>query len=164
MKAWTYQDPKQLRKHGPEKSSWYVGWYDPAGKRCCESCGPGARGQATGGEEAREARSRADRGHLPGPQQAHLGPSSGRSTKERILAGRRRRERELRVGTLEHFERIVRPGKLSVLKTSHVDDFIAARRRSRGKKTGSLLSPASINKDLRHLKAALRGGRTSGAT
>jgi hypothetical protein len=45
MKAWVYQDPKQVKKHGEEKASWYVGWRDPAGKRCCESCGPGSKGK-----------------------------------------------------------------------------------------------------------------------
>jgi integrase len=38
----------------------------------------------------------------------------------------------------------------------HVDDFIAARRKEPGKKAGSILSPASINHDLRDVKAALR--------
>src|SRR5262249_22534260 len=37
-----------------------------------------------------------------------------------------------------------------------VDKFIAARRQEPGEKRGSLLSPASINHDLRHVKAALR--------
>lgn len=31
MKAWVYQDPKQVKKHGEEKTSWDVGWRDPAG-------------------------------------------------------------------------------------------------------------------------------------
>ena len=33
MKAWVYQDDKQLKKRGPDKASWYVGWLDPEGKR-----------------------------------------------------------------------------------------------------------------------------------
>jgi hypothetical protein len=41
------------------------------------------------------------------------------------------------------------------VKTQTVDDFIAARRQAPGLKQGSLLSPASINHDLRHIKAAL---------
>jgi hypothetical protein len=42
--AWIYQDDKQVKKHGAEAASWYVGWYDPEGKRRCKSCGPGERG------------------------------------------------------------------------------------------------------------------------
>jgi hypothetical protein len=29
--AWTYQDDKQVKKHGTDKASWYVGWIDPEG-------------------------------------------------------------------------------------------------------------------------------------
>jgi hypothetical protein len=28
--AWIYQDPKQVKKHGEDKASWYVGWFEPA--------------------------------------------------------------------------------------------------------------------------------------
>jgi integrase len=35
-------------------------------------------------------------------------------------------------------------------------EFIAERRKARGKKPGSRISPATINRDLRHVKAALR--------
>jgi hypothetical protein len=45
MKAWVYQGDKQLKKRGPDKASWYVGWLDPEGKRRCKSCEPGARGK-----------------------------------------------------------------------------------------------------------------------
>jgi hypothetical protein len=27
--AWIYQDDKQVKKHGEDKASWYVGWIDP---------------------------------------------------------------------------------------------------------------------------------------
>ena len=33
MSAWTFQDPKQLKKVGEELASWCVGWYDPDGNR-----------------------------------------------------------------------------------------------------------------------------------
>lgn len=37
-----------------------------------------------------------------------------------------------------------------------IDTFVAKRRPEPGKKPGSVVSPATINKDLRHIKAALR--------
>ncbi len=46
MKAWVKQDPKQVRKVGTEKASWYVEWIDPDGNRCCKSHGPGDEGKA----------------------------------------------------------------------------------------------------------------------
>ena len=46
MKAWVYQDAKQVKKRGEDAASWYVGWFDPDGKKRCESCGPGAVGKS----------------------------------------------------------------------------------------------------------------------
>ena len=43
-KAWVYQDDKQVKKHGAEKASHYVGWLEPDGTRKCRSCGPGPEG------------------------------------------------------------------------------------------------------------------------
>jgi integrase len=57
--------------------------------------------------------------------------------------------------SLAHFKRIVRPARVFGLCTAHVDDFIAARRKEPGLRPGTLLSPATVNKDLRHVKAAL---------
>jgi integrase len=42
------------------------------------------------------------------------------------------------------------------LATQNIDDFISRRRREPGKKKNSIVSPATVNKELRHLKAALR--------
>jgi hypothetical protein len=36
MSAWVYQDPKQIKKVGTVRASWYVGWIDPEGKKCCK--------------------------------------------------------------------------------------------------------------------------------
>ena len=51
---------------------------------------------------------------------------------------------------------------MASVRTSTVDDFIAKRRKESGKKRGSLVSPATVNKDLRHLKAAMRKARRWG--
>jgi hypothetical protein len=45
LRAWIFQDSKQVKKHGAEIASWSVGWIDPDGKRCCTSCGPGSKGK-----------------------------------------------------------------------------------------------------------------------
>ncbi len=54
-----------------------------------------------------------------------------------------------------HFERLVKPQRVSAIKTSTIDAFIARRRNERGRKPGSTISPASVNKELRHLRAIL---------
>jgi hypothetical protein len=43
--AWIYQDDKQVKKHGADKASWYVGWIAPDGYQRGKSCGPGLEGR-----------------------------------------------------------------------------------------------------------------------
>jgi integrase len=57
---------------------------------------------------------------------------------------------------LDNFERIANPKRIESITTQLIDAFIARRRQEPGKKPESLVSPATVNKDLRHLKAALR--------
>jgi integrase len=152
--AWVYQDDKQVKKHGPEKASWYVGWIDPEGKKRCKSCGPG-----TGGKKAAEKlRKKREAELITGTYQA-----GDRKTWEefrgeydaRILPGLSPKTRHCALGSLRHFERIARPKRMAAIKTATVDEFIATRRQEPGLKKGSLISPASVNHDLRHIKAAL---------
>ena len=57
--------------------------------------------------------------------------------------------------SLDHFERIANPRKLASFSSHTIDKFISIRRKDRGRKPGSKVSRATINKDLRHIKAAL---------
>jgi hypothetical protein len=153
--AWTFQDSKQIQKHGPEKASWFVGWIDPEGKRRCKSCGPGADGR----RNAEKLRRKVEAELTTGTYRAHskvTWESFVREYDERILAGLAARTRPQVLTSLAHFARLVRPGRVSGLTTAGIDQFIAARRREPGDKKGSLLSPATVNHDLRHLKSALR--------
>ena len=53
-------------------------------------------------------------------------------------------------------QRIIKPAKMDQITTETIDKFVAVRRTERGKKPKSTVAPATINKDLRHIKAALR--------
>lgn len=155
MKAWVYQDPKQVKKRGADAASWYVGWFDPEGKKRCKSCGTGSPGKRIAEKERR----RVEAELLTGTYQ-----SKARKTwadlrteyEEKVLPGLAPRSGEEIKAAFDHFERLCKPGKLSTLKTAAIDAFAAKRRQERGKKVGSLVSPATINKDLRHLRAAFR--------
>jgi hypothetical protein len=46
--AWVYQDDKQVKKHGADKASWYLGWIAPDGNKRGKSCGPGLEGRRKG--------------------------------------------------------------------------------------------------------------------
>jgi integrase len=152
--AWVYQDDKQVKKHGDDKASWYCGWYDPEGKKRCQSCGPGARGK----KAAEKLREKREAELLTGTYQ-----DKSRKTwadfcdeyQEKVLAGQAVKTREAAMTSLGHFERLAAPAKVGVIKAATVADFVAKRRLEPGKKRGETVSPATINHDLRHLKAAL---------
>jgi integrase len=74
----------------------------------------------------------------------------------KILAGKGPRTRDAFGTALGHFERIAKPVKMVGITTKTIAEFVAARQKERGVKPGSLISPATINRDLRHIRAALK--------
>jgi hypothetical protein len=155
MKAWIYQDDKQVKKHGAHRASWYVGWLDPEGKRRCKSCGPGAFGKT----QAERLRKKTEAELLTGTYKSDAKKTWEEFRQEygaKILEGMRLGTRQAAEEALDHFERIIKPVRLASIRTQTIDAYRAERRTERGKYKGSLLSPASLNKELRHLRAALR--------
>jgi integrase len=161
VKAWIYQDDKQIKRHGADKASYYVGWIDPEGKRRCKSCGPGAKGKSI----AAKVRQRIEAELLTGTYQDRSKRTWGEFRQEfesKVLERLAPRSRNEVKTALDTFERIAKPGKMATIKTSTIDSFIAIRRTEAGKKKGDLISPATTNKDLRHLRVALRKARKWG--
>jgi hypothetical protein len=151
MKAWIYQDPKQVQKHGTEKASWY----DPAGKRCCESCGPGKEGKRQADKKRRKREAELIEGTYE-DKSKKTWDDFQQEYKDRVLCRKASRSQAEALTSLAHFQRIIKPHRVYLLCTRDIDRFIAARRREKGKKKGDIVSAATVNKDLRHLKAALR--------
>jgi integrase len=153
-KAWIYQDDKQVKKHGPDAASWYVGWIDPEGKRKCKSCGPGEQGH----RNAEKLRKKREAELIEGTYQAKSAVTWDEFVEqytERVLDGLEPQTKRCTLDALAHFKRHVGPARVFALGTEHIDRFISKRRSDPGQKEGSPVSPATINKDLRHLKAAL---------
>jgi integrase len=62
--AWVFQKGEDLATVGPEQASWYVGWYEPDGRRRKKSFGPGFKGK----QRADRYRAKGEEGvgiHLP---------------------------------------------------------------------------------------------------
>jgi integrase len=159
--AWVGQDPKQVKKHGEDVASWYVFWREPDGKQKCKSCGPGSFGKL----QAEKLRRKREAELLSGTYKSQLENKWGDFREEyrsKILEGQRPATRLAADVSLDHFERIIKPVKVSHISTYNVDTFIEKRRQEKGKKQGDTLSPASLNKDLRHIKKALRVARKWG--
>jgi integrase len=158
MSAWVFQDPKQVKKRGPAKASWYCGWFDPGGKKHCKSCGPGAQAKRI----ANKLKEKIEAELLTGTYEEQT-----RSTwkefraeyKEKKLAGTSEGNRVRIQVALDHFERLIKPAYMRGIKSVTIADYVARRRQEPGGLPGSLVSPATINAELAHLRAALRKAR-----
>lgn len=154
-KAWVYQDTGQVRKRGPEAAAWYVGWYDPAGKRRRKSCGPGSLGK----KNAERLRTKVEAELIEGTYRRESDRKTWTAFREeferKVIAGKIPASQRVMRDALNQFERLVKPVRMAGIRTQTIDDFRVRRSKERGKKVGSLVSPASVNKALRHLRAAL---------
>jgi len=152
-RVWTFQYKREVDAKG-DKASWYVGYYDLDGKRHAESCGPGSRGKKAAARRRRQ---------LEGQLEADTYRSNGktmwadfRKDYEAGLSGLAPRSRVEIKASLDRFERIVKPGRVASIKTETVAKFVRVRLTEPGKKPGSTVTPATVNKDLRHIKAVLQ--------
>ncbi|MDZ4688496.1 MAG: tyrosine-type recombinase/integrase [Planctomycetaceae bacterium] len=148
MKAWVFQYPTDVRRKGADGASFYCGWVDPAGKRKAKSFGPGERGR----KAAEKQKQKTEAQLLTGTYQ-----SANRTTWKQfreeyartITDGMDIRNREAAESSLAHFERVIKPAKMDSIKTATVLEF-AAKRAAEG------VAPATVNKELRYVRAALR--------
>lgn len=149
MRAWLFQDSRQKKKLG-DKAPWSVGWYDPDGKKCSKRIG--SRSNA-------EKFQRKIEGQLAaGTYYTYLKKSWSAFRAEyetKIIGNFKARSQTETKNALKHFERIVKPTQMVRIKTRTIDDFIAKRRKEKGKKPESLVSPYTVKKDLASIRAAL---------
>jgi integrase len=147
MKAWTFQLAEQKRTLD-DKAPWYVGYYDPEGKRRKRRIGCKSRAEKYArrieGELAAGTYQTNSRKVWADFRAEYLDDASGKGKAETLFA-------------LRHFERIAKPVKVTAIKTKTIADYVKKRRTEPSKRRkGMLVSPATINKELRHLKAVLR--------
>ena len=154
-RLWIFQYPTDVKKKGADKASWFVGWYDQDSKRHAESCGPGVRGNNKAEKRLRHLQSELDMGLHQPPNKKKWSDFRAEYDRE-ILPNLAPQSQDQVAAALGHFERIMKPGRVNLITTETIDKFVAVRRTERGKKPKSTVAPATINKDLRHIKAALR--------
>lgn len=143
MNAWLFQDPRQKQKLG-NKCPWCVGWYDPEGKRKSKSIGAKSRaekyarkieGELAAGVYQTSSRKRWDEFRKEYEQRGLPGAAPG----TRDVAGR----------CLDHFEAVVKPARMATITSRTLAQYVASRQSAHA-------APATINKELRHLRAAIR--------
>ena len=150
MNAWIFQDSRQKKKLG-DQCPWSVGWYDSDGNKKSKRIG---------------SKSMAEKFRKKTEGQLAAGTYEGTTRKswadfrkeweEKIGEGMLPQSQEAALYAIKHFERIVKPRGVAAVRTATIDAFIAKRRKEAGMKKGSIISPATVNKELRSLKAVLR--------
>lgn len=150
MKAWLFQDHRQKQKLG-DKAPWSVGWVDPEGKR---------KSKRLGSHSAAEKHARRIEGQLAS------GTYEGSKRKkwddfkaeylERGLPGAAPGTRGSAELALTHFERIIKPARVDAITSRTFAEYVTVRSAQTVGENGPLVSPATVNKELRHLRAVVR--------
>jgi integrase len=152
--TWIFQELADVNKLG-DKAPWQVSWYEPDGRRKKKSFGPGYLGK----KHAERFRSKIESELMTGTYQMEVKKTWEdfyREYDQKILSLAAPRTRDEARTALAHFQRIVKPLRILAINSHHIDDYIAKRSAEPGKKRGDVVSPAIVNKELRHIKAALR--------
>lgn len=161
-RAWTFQDSKEVVRLGKKKASWGVGWREPDGTRRQRMCGPGDDGRKAAFRLAKKIEAQLMTGSYI--SDVSTGWQEFRAEYDKtILQELGAENRRITETALAHFERIVKPTAVENIGLKAIDKYIAERKNERGKKPGSRVSPATINKELRHLKAVFAYAEDWGA-
>ncbi|MDZ4689541.1 MAG: tyrosine-type recombinase/integrase [Planctomycetaceae bacterium] len=158
-RAWIKQLSQQVAKHGKRAASWYCVWNEPTGRRRMRSCGPGPAGRKLAAKLAEQLNAAMTLGTYQA-EQTPPSPSWDSFAGQFVhqMHGCRLSSITEAEASLNTFARVLKLGAVPVssITPQHVADFIAQRSKERGRKPGSVVSPATVAKDLRVIKSALR--------
>lgn len=146
MRAWLFQDSRQKQRLG-DQCPWSVGWLDPDGKR--RSKRVGAKSMA----EKYRLKKETELEHGIAAPRAVTWAEFRRRYDETILTTMGPRNRRETENALAHFERLIKIKRVESANAQAVDLYKARRSTEAGLKRGSVISGATINKELRHLRA-----------
>jgi len=153
MSAWLFQDTRQRAKLGDD-CPWSVGWYDPEGRK---------KSKRVGSHSAAVKLSRKIEGQLAAGVYESRCRKSWREFRQeyeqRGLLGASVSTCEIAGTVLDHFERIAKPVRMATINNRTIAEYVAERQKERGRDCDSKVSAATINKELRHLRAVLRKAR-----
>src|SRR5262245_53763280 len=131
MKAWIFQRSEQVARFGADTAPWYVGWLDPAGKRCNESCGPGKAGLKV----AKRLQEKRHAELLTGSYQAvdkTTWATFRIEYQKKVLDLMDVRNRMETAHALDQFEKIIKPRRMESITSETIDDYSVARQAMRG--------------------------------
>jgi integrase len=154
MNAWIFQDHRQKQRLG-DKCPWSVGWIDPDGKR---------RSKKLGSKSAAEKYARKTEGQLASGTYESKKNTSWESFKQEYLdrgmPGAAPRTVESAESAIDHFEKLIKPVRVNAITSRTFAEYVALRTTppavEEGKDPRPPISPATVNKELRHLRAIVR--------
>ncbi len=150
MKAWVFQDHRQRKRLG-DACPWSVGWIDPEGRR---------KSKRVGSRSLAEKFARRVEGQLASGTYEAASAATWKQFRQeydaKVFGNMSAGNRECVKAAMKHFEAIAKPVKVSSIKATTLDDYVSKRCVCRGRKGDDRVSPATINKELRHLRAILR--------
>jgi len=158
MSAWVKQMPRHVEKLGKRKANWYVEWNEPNGNRRCKSCGSGPEGKRLAKILADDIRAQIKLRTYVSDKQKRVTWDEFVAEYLKFISDRATKTISEAKTSFNHFKRILKLDNRPVasITTKDVDAFSSERRLEPGKKRGSTVSPYSVNKDLRMVKAGLR--------
>jgi len=153
-RAWVGQLKKQVDAKGTDAAPWYVFWHDPdTCRQKCKSCGPGKVGKSSANRLADTIHSQL----VTGTYQSltnHSWEAFRDQYKSKIVARLAVRSRDAIQDTIAAIERVIGPKWVKSITTDAVDAFITKRLAEDGIRERKI-SPATVNKDLRNLRAMM---------
>ena len=154
MSAWAKQRSDQIKKLGSKKAPWYCFWYEPDGTARKKSCGIGTRGKQSAERKAAKIRAALLENRYEKNELCTWAEFCDRYFDDKKVRTKVGSMIEIR-RSMKHVERILKPKTVQSLNAERITKFVAVRAGERGQKPKSKVSPSTINKDLRNLKAAL---------
>jgi len=152
--------PKRKRKRAApglrgvkDSDEFVVEWVEPNGKRRREKIkGAGRTAKRLADERCQQINSLLTLGQYD-DKTRHPWTEFRERYEQKVLRRMDKGSRRCTNDALNHFQRIINPKQMSAIDSEIIDEYIAKRRLERGKKRGSTVSNATINKELRHLRA-----------
>ncbi len=147
-KAWIHQKARDIEKYGTKKAPWVVDWIEPNGKRRSKSFGPGRENKSRAKHYAIELHVQLANGTYEG-QRKETWEQFREKYDDLVICKFSALNREAATHALLQFKKFTGIGKMTEISDEIIDRYII-------RLTEAKYSPATINKNLRYLKSALR--------
>jgi len=148
--AWKFQQKSDVAKLGARNAPWHVGWRDPAGRLHRKKIGLKAMASKF------MAKVEADKVAGICGDNRHTWTQFRDKFEAEILASKPAGTQGIARDAFQWFEKLCKPRRMAGITTETIDSFRSKLCRQPGKKQGSNMAPATVNKHLRQIKAALR--------